>query len=199
MSLTLLLYCKSLAATREFYREALGFEVSVSPGNTLTATLHGSSLIFTESDLWKSPGPGAFTVYITVTDIARYFEAVKGNLEVEWPLQEMSHGSREFGVKDCNGYRLAFQAPAPHIMRRVNKSLIVEDSNLANSRFSDVNLENASFQDVNLRNSRFLDVNLSGANFTDVDLSGASIVDCRVKCLTIDGVLVSELIRAYEA
>jgi uncharacterized protein YjbI with pentapeptide repeats len=162
----------------------------------VTATLDGSSLIFTESDLWNSSGPGAFTVYIVVTDNDRYFEAVKEKLEVAWPLQQMSHGSREFGVKDCNGYLVAFQARDPHIMQRVNRPLIVEDSNLANSGFSDVNLENASFRDVSLRSSRFLDVNLSGAKFTEVDLSGVSIANSSVKGLTIDGVLVSDLIRA---
>ena len=212
MSLTLLLRCKSLVATREFYRDALGFEVCASPGHTETVSLNGSSLIFTQSDLWNGAGCGSFTVYIAVPDIGSYFEAVKDKLEIAWPLQETSYGSREFGVKDCNGYLIAFQAQAHaqaqaqaqaqarpiDTMRRVNKSLVVDDCNLAGSRFSDVNLENASFHDINLRLSRFRDVNLSGANFTDVDLSNSSIADCRIRGLTINGVLVSDLLRAYE-
>jgi len=198
MSLTLLLHCKSLTATRAFYRDALGFEVGDSPGNTLTATLNGSSLIFTESDLWQSAGSGSLTIYISVADIGRYFEAVKDKLELVWPLQEMVHGSREFGVKDCNGYVLAFQAPAAQTLRRIRKPLVVEDCNLAGSRFSDVNLKDASFQDINLRMSRFRDVNLSGAQFADVDLSNASIVDSRIDGLTLNGVPVADLLRTYK-
>jgi hypothetical protein len=198
MSMTLLLHCKSLAATREFYRNALGFAVSASADDTVTATLNGSSLIFTESDLWNSAGASAFTIYIPVIDIGRYYDAVKDKLEVAWPLQEMSYGPLEFGVRDCNGYCVAFRATGSDTMQRVSKSLVVEDCNLAGSSFSDVNLENASFHDVNLRMSRFRDVNLSGASFTDVDLSSASIVDSRLTGLTINGVLVSELIRAYQ-
>jgi len=198
MSLTLLLHCKSLPATCEFYRDALGFKVGTTLNNTATVSLNGSSLIFTDSDLWKSAGCGSFTIYIAVTDIGRYFEAVKDKLEVAWPLQEMSYGSREFAVKDCNGYLVAFQAQAATATKRATQPLVVEKSNLPGSRFSDVNLENTSFQDINLRKSRFQDVNLSGATFTDVDLSGATIADCRIKGMTINGVLVSELIRAYE-
>jgi len=124
MSLTLLLHCKSLTATRDFYRDALGFEVRSTPGSTLTATLNGCSLLFTESDLWNGAGSGSFTVYIGVRDIKGYFDAVRNKLEVAWPLQEMSYGSREFGVRDCNGYLIAFQAQATDTMRRVRKSLV---------------------------------------------------------------------------
>jgi len=198
MSLTLLLHCQSLTATGHYYRDAMGFAVTFSPGNTATATLNGSSLIFTESDLWKGAGSGSFTVYIGVTDIDRYFDIVKNKLELAWPLQESQYGSREFAVKDCNGYVIAFQAQAGGVIRGANKPLVVEECNLAGSRFLDVNLENVSFEDVNLRLSRFRDVNLTGANFTDAKLANASIVDSNIKGLTINGVLVSELFRAYE-
>jgi uncharacterized protein YjbI with pentapeptide repeats len=187
-----------LTATTEFYRELLGFDVSASRENTVTANLNGSSLVFTESDLWKGAGCGSFTVYIAVTDIGRYFDDVKDKLEVAWPLQEMSYGSRDFGVKDCNGYLIAFQAQASDTVRRINKSIVIKTANVAGSSFSDVNLENSSFQDVNLRMSRFQDVNLSGANFADINFTGASIVDASLSGMTINGVLVTELIRAHQ-
>ena len=176
----------------------MGFAVTPSAGDTVTATLNGSSLIFTESGLWKDAGSGSLTIYIEVTDIDRYFESVKNKLELAWPLQETPYGSREFAVKDCNGYLIAFQAPACVAIRGANKPLVVEDCNLAGSSFSDVNLEKARFENINLRMSRFRDVNLSGANFADAKLSNASIVDSNIQGLTINGVLVSELFRAYE-
>jgi len=113
----------------------MGFDVRPSHGDTVTVTLNNSSLIFTESDLWEDAGPGSLTVYIAVTDIDRYFDSVKDKAEVVWPLQEMAYGSREFGVRDCNGYLLAFQAKADDVMRGVTKQLVVEDSELAGSSF----------------------------------------------------------------
>jgi uncharacterized glyoxalase superfamily protein PhnB len=40
--------------------------------------------------------------------VDEYFEAVKDRAIVRWPLEDMSYGTREFAVKDCNGYTLAF-------------------------------------------------------------------------------------------
>jgi catechol 2,3-dioxygenase-like lactoylglutathione lyase family enzyme len=198
MSLSLLLHCKSLTATRDYYRDELGFRVNPSPGDTVTAILNGSSLIFTASDLWQGAGAGSFTVYIGVTDIDRYFDTVKNRLELAWPLQDMAYGSREFAVRDCNGYQIAFQAQPRNLIRGANNPLVVDVCNIAGSTFSDVNLENASFQDVNLRMSRFRDINFSGTHITDANLANAAVADSNMKGMTINGVLVSELIRAYE-
>ncbi|MBK4992695.1 bleomycin resistance family protein [Pseudomonas sp. S37] len=48
------------------------------------------------------------TFYLHVADVEQYFDGVKDNAQVAWPLQDMPYGSREFGVRDCNGYYLAF-------------------------------------------------------------------------------------------
>jgi uncharacterized protein YjbI with pentapeptide repeats len=42
-------------------------------------------------------------------------------------------------------------------------------------------------------------VNLSGLKLTKANLKGAAISDCRMDGMTIDGVLVSELLSAYHA
>ena len=41
-------------------------------------------------------------------DVDALFEAVRRQVRVEWPLQAMAYGTREFGIRDCNGYWLAF-------------------------------------------------------------------------------------------
>ena len=112
MSLTILLRCRDLEETRQFYRSALDFEVRDSAGGTLTAEKQGGTLIFTSGDLWKSPPNFSGTIYFGVQDVDGYFAAVKDKVAVAWPVQNMSYGTREFGVKDCNGYHLAFRQQA---------------------------------------------------------------------------------------
>ena len=109
MSLTLLLRCNDLNETRKLYQEVLGFNVTDSAKNILTVEKQGSKLIFTPLDLWKISSAFSGTVYITVADTDDYYAAVKDKAPIAWPCQDMSYGSREFGVTDCNGYYLAFR------------------------------------------------------------------------------------------
>ncbi len=109
MSLTILLCCRDIAETRQFYQSALGFNVRDTADGTLTVEQQGGTLIFTSSNLWESPPGFSGTIYFTVPDADGYFTSVKDKVAVAWPVQDMSYGSREFGVKDCNGYHLAFQ------------------------------------------------------------------------------------------
>jgi uncharacterized glyoxalase superfamily protein PhnB len=112
MPLTILLRCRDVEETREFYRSALAFNVRDSAEGTFTAEYYGGVLIFTSADLWKSPPGFSGTIYFTVPDADRYFAAVRDKVAIAWPIQNMPYGSREFGVKDCNGYYLAFQQQA---------------------------------------------------------------------------------------
>lgn len=112
MSLTLLLLAHDLAETRQFYKTALGFGVRDTPGGTLTVEKYGGVLIFTSGDLWRSPPGFSGTIYFRVPDADGVFASVKDKVTVVWPIQDMSYGSREFGIKDCNGYHLGFQQQA---------------------------------------------------------------------------------------
>ncbi|WP_085688416.1 MULTISPECIES: VOC family protein [unclassified Pseudomonas] len=108
MSLTLLLRCSDLASTRDHYRDVLGFSVTDSFETTVTVEFEGSRLIFTEQDLWRQPVSCSGTFYFLVSDIEGYYASIKGQADIAWPLQDMPYGSRDFGVRDCNGYHLAF-------------------------------------------------------------------------------------------
>ena len=68
------------------------------------------------------------------------------------------------------------------------EALLVRNSDLAQSSFDDVNMQGSTFTNINLGNTSFIDVNLSNASIKDANLTG----------MTINGVLVSELIRVYE-
>lgn len=229
MSLTLLLRCRSLAETRAYYRDVLGFTVADTEGKTLTAEKEGGKLIFVDQDFLGTPALSA-TIYFTLADADRYFAEIKDKVDIAWPLQDMPYGSREFGITDCNGYCLAFQQNMG-VHRSHNADLTgatFTDVTLAGSRFDDVNLSEAAFTnvslagaavtdanltgatitrsnltgmtftDVKLAGGRFEDVNLSQVVFTNVNLAGAATTDANLSGMTINGVLVSDLIQAYE-
>lgn len=77
------------------------------------------------------------------------------------------------------------------------ETLDVRNANLAKARFDDVNLQGSSFTNVNLDGTRFDDVNLSGTRFADVNLAGATIQDANLAGMIINGVLVTDLLRAF--
>jgi predicted enzyme related to lactoylglutathione lyase len=109
MSLSVLLRCQELGDTKYFYASVLGFEVSESANNTITAQKDGARLIFTAEDLWRAPLGCTGTFYFTVADAARYYQEIAPHASVAWRLQSMSYGGQEFGITDCNGYTLAFR------------------------------------------------------------------------------------------
>ncbi len=76
-------------------------------------------------------------------------------------------------------------------------SLRHENSRHPGSRFADVDLSDSVFADVSLRSARFDNVALTGATFRNVCLGNVSIEDANLEGMTIDGVLVSDLFRAY--
>lgn len=107
--MTLLLQCRDIEQTREFYKSALNFNVRDTVEGTITADNHAGTLIFTSESLWENPLGFSGTIYFTVPDTDAYFASIKDKVTVAWPVQRMSYGCREFGIKDCNGYHLAFQ------------------------------------------------------------------------------------------
>ena len=48
------------------------------------------------------------TLYIDMDGVEEFYEEVKDRVELVWPLDVMDYGTREFGVRDPNGYILAF-------------------------------------------------------------------------------------------
>ena len=108
MAMTLLMKCNDIEETKSFYSEVLRFEVSDTAEGTCSVQKAGGTMIFSTGDnLGDSPGMSG-TVYFFVPQVDEYFEAIRDNVDVQWPLQDMSYGTREFGIKDCNGYNIAF-------------------------------------------------------------------------------------------
>lgn len=108
MTMNLLLKCHSVDDTKAFYSEILEFDVSDSAEGTCTVQMEGGTIIFPDANLWDGPPHCTGTIYFFLADVDAYFEKVKGKAIVRWPLEDTSYGTREFAVKDCNEYTLAF-------------------------------------------------------------------------------------------
>lgn len=106
--MNLLLKCGNVDETKAFYSEILGFEVSDSADGTCTVRKEGGTMIFADADLWQGPPHCTGTIYLFLDDVDAYYNEIKDKAIVRWPLQDMSYGTREFAIKDCNDYTLAF-------------------------------------------------------------------------------------------
>lgn len=107
--------------TVEFYRDILGFEVARTAPETGTfqwaLIKNGDIEIMLQSreslekELPLFTGMkigGSFMLYIDVTDIKMLYEKVKGKMTIAKDLHETFYGTREFAIKDINGYVLVF-------------------------------------------------------------------------------------------
>ena len=108
MVMNILLKCRNIEETRNFYSTILDFAVGDSAEGTVSAELAGGTLIFSTGENLGTAPVMSGTIYFFVSDVDGYYESVYSRVEIAWPLQEMSYGLREFGIKDCNGYYLAF-------------------------------------------------------------------------------------------
>jgi len=94
-----------------------------------------------------------------------------------------------------------------------------ENVNMSNARLHDINLSDVSISAANLGGAHFKhlgpapdasgkqerqkaitfeEAQLCDSTFHKVDLSNVKIIDCNVKGMTIDGVLVTDLLAAYK-
>lgn len=113
-----LFYANNLEDTAQFYQQ-LGFDIQKSEDAikiklgdfTLAFIDENKTPIQNESGL-KPKGLGIYT-YIEVEDVDKYFELLKKNgVATRTSPKTWPWGKREFVVKDPDGYKLVFYAPA---------------------------------------------------------------------------------------
>ena len=96
-----------------FYTGVLGFSVAwraANDGGGENCMLEAGAtalLLSTASYLGDRP-QFTGTLYFHMSGVQEFFERVKGRAEVVWPLEAMDYGQREFGIRDGDGYTLAF-------------------------------------------------------------------------------------------
>jgi uncharacterized glyoxalase superfamily protein PhnB len=100
----------------DWYSQVLGFQPQgILPNdgggeNCFVRAGETELLLSTGSHLGGTP---AFTgtLYFRVAGVDELYDAVRGRADVVWPLEDQEYGTREFGVRDPDGYILAFAEP----------------------------------------------------------------------------------------
>ena len=112
------LLVRNMAETLAFYR-TLGFELVGCHPNGDDPTWaevrrDGATLQFhTESPCGTPSEPiCSGTFYFYPENVGALAEELRGRVEFAWGPEMMEYGMREFGIKDPNGYYLAFTEPA---------------------------------------------------------------------------------------
>ena len=112
------LLAKDIGETRAFY-EKLGFALSgAHPDERNTTWIElqrdGVTLQFHSDPPGNTPSEPVCsgTFYLFPQSVDALAEEFRGNVEFAWGPEVMSYGMREFGIRDPNGYFLAFTEPA---------------------------------------------------------------------------------------
>ena len=108
MPINILLKCYDVETTKSFYEDILDFEVIESDKESCTVQKEDCTIIFTSESLWSGHPKCTGTIYMFIDDVDAYYELIKEKAIVIWPLQDMPHGTREFGIKDYDEYHIAF-------------------------------------------------------------------------------------------
>lgn len=120
-TLTPSLIVEEMDKTIGFYRDVLGFEVLMTapekePFDWAMMKMGNVAIMFQTRQSLGEEMPafkemavgGSFTLYIDVTNMEDLYEAVKGKALVEKDIHAAFDGTREFAIRDCNGYMLVF-------------------------------------------------------------------------------------------
>ena len=96
-----------------FYTERLGFRIAWrSPGdgdgeNWMLESGQVAVLLSTGSHLGDQPRLTG-TIYFDTNGVDELWESLRDRVDVVWPVSDMEHGTREFEIRDPDGYLLAF-------------------------------------------------------------------------------------------
>jgi catechol 2,3-dioxygenase-like lactoylglutathione lyase family enzyme len=113
------LLARDLPKTVEFYRTVLGFRLTgeqAGPDGPTWVELSrdGVALMFYADPPHGTPTEPIMsgTLYFHPDDVVALADEWRGKVAFEWGPEVMDYGMREFGIRDPNGYWLAFSEPA---------------------------------------------------------------------------------------
>jgi hypothetical protein len=101
-----------------FSTQVLGFDVcwqAANDGGGENCMLEAGAtnlLLSTGSQLGDQPPQFTGSLYFQTPGVGDFFERVRDMVEVVWPLEVMDYGQLEFGIRDPDGYVLAFAEAA---------------------------------------------------------------------------------------
>ena len=104
---------RDLEETIDFYIRHFGFSLcwraaNDGSGENGMVQLGDISILFSTGAHLGSEPQFSGSIYIDMVGVEEFYEKVKDAVPIVWPLETMDYGSKEFGVRDCNGYTLAF-------------------------------------------------------------------------------------------
>ncbi len=114
---TPMLKAGNLEDTIAFYTQTLGFSVVNTMAddngkpNWVSLQWGGAGLMFFSVDAVDDmPARPKMTgvLYFNPNNVTQLWDELKDKVHVEWELQVMPYGMREFAIRDCNGYILTF-------------------------------------------------------------------------------------------
>jgi len=109
---------KDIDAAIEFYTGVLGFRLAwrkpADGGGENCLLAWGTAELMLSTGLHLGGPPSLTgTLYFNGSDVGSLYERIKGHVMVIWPLADMEYGTREFGIRDVDGYTLAFAEELP--------------------------------------------------------------------------------------
>lgn len=121
LSVTPNLVCRDLAASLAFYRDVLGFTISMSVPDAppyvfvglerdgVSVFLNDVTVVVADFPAMAATPPGGTaTMFFTVTDVDALHDAVAPKATVMMPLKTQFYGMREFAVTDPDGHLITF-------------------------------------------------------------------------------------------
>ncbi len=110
---------EDLSRAIDWYTQVLGFELvwrSPNDGEGENCMLRAGDtdlMLSTGSHLGTQPAFTGTLYFELDGGVRELFARVKDAAPVVWPLEEMDYGTIEFGIRDRDGYTLAFAEPRP--------------------------------------------------------------------------------------
>ena len=97
----------------DFYTGVLGFSVvwraaNDGGGENCMVQAGAADLLLSTSPHFGDQPVFTGTLYFHMAGVREFFERSKNQVEIVWPLETMDYGQREFGIRDGDGYTLAF-------------------------------------------------------------------------------------------
>jgi uncharacterized glyoxalase superfamily protein PhnB len=96
----------------DFYTGVLGFvrqwRAAGDGGENCMLRLGDVDLLLSTGEHLGGKPQFTGTLYFHMEGVDDYYQGVKDRVELVWPLEDMEYGQREFGIRDPDGYTLAF-------------------------------------------------------------------------------------------
>jgi catechol 2,3-dioxygenase-like lactoylglutathione lyase family enzyme len=104
---------RDLQESIDYYTRHFGFALrwradNDGGGENCLMELDSLALLFSTGSHLGGDPQFTGTLYVHMEDVESIYEKVKDSVLLAWPLEIMEYGQKEFGVRDCNGYCLAF-------------------------------------------------------------------------------------------